>query len=454
MQIRKKLTLQFISIVAVITLLSSLAVYFFSADYRKDDFYNRLSNKANNTAKLLISVEEVDANLLRKIERDNPTSLPQEKIIIYNYKNEILYSSDETKTLKINDSLLDRIRLEHEIRFRQGAYEVLGFLFTEKFDRFVVIAGAVDIYGFNKLRNLRTILMVVFGVSTLLVFLAGWIYSGRALRPISRVIDQVGDISITSLNLRVDEGNGQDEIAHLAGTFNKMLDRLERAFKVQKNFIANASHELRTPLTVITGQLEVLLLKERNKEEYKSSLSSILEDMKSLNSISNRLLLLAQASSEATEKDFYTVRADEAVWQAESELLKRNPEYRIKTELSDDLDEDGLSVRGNEQLLKTAFINLMENACKYSSNHEVKIRLSKEVGSLKISFSDKGTGIAPEDADHIFEPFHRGKNTLTIKGHGIGLSIVERIITLHKGAISLHSVPDEGSTFTLILPLL
>src|SRR5690606_36112016 len=130
---------------------------FLSADYRQDDFYNRLFNKATNTVKLLIEVEEVDADLLKRIDKDDPVSLPKEKIIIYNYKNETLYSSDEKRELKIDRELLDEIRLNGEFRYKQGEYQIIGFLFTDKYDRFAVIAGAVDIYGLKKLHNLRNV---------------------------------------------------------------------------------------------------------------------------------------------------------------------------------------------------------------------------------------------------------------------------------------------------------
>ena len=286
MQIRKKLTLQFIIIVALILALSLLAIYFFSADYRRDDFYNRLLNKGTNSAKLLIEVEEIDAGLLRRIDQDNPMSLPKEIIAIYNYKNELLYGSDNDELLHIHQELLDCIRLEQEIRYRQGNHEILGFLYADKFDRFVVIIGAVDIYGLKKLHNLQTVIFLVFAISILVVFVSGSIYAAKALKPISRVVEQVNNITITSLNLKVDEGNGKDEIALLAATFNKMLSRLEAAFKIQKNFIANASHELRTPLTAITGQLEVALIKQRTPAAYQEILLSVLDDIKRLIEVS------------------------------------------------------------------------------------------------------------------------------------------------------------------------
>src|SRR6218665_3013837 len=122
MNIRTRLTLRFILSVAIIMIMSLVLIYIFSADYRTEDFYTRLHNKANNTAKLLIEVDEVDINLLRKIERDNPVSLPNEKIIVYDFHDEIIFSTDENNVINIDKNLLNSIRLEEEVRFRQGEY--------------------------------------------------------------------------------------------------------------------------------------------------------------------------------------------------------------------------------------------------------------------------------------------------------------------------------------------
>jgi signal transduction histidine kinase len=452
MQIRRKLTYQFLAIVATIMLLSSIAIYYFSANYRKADFYTRLLNKANNTVRLLIEVDEVDAKLLAKIDKDNPVSLPKEKIIIINYKNKVLYSTDKQKKIKITPDLLDKIRLEKEIRYKQGDYEILAFLFIEKYDRTIVIAGAIDEFGLRKLKNLRMVLFIVFGFGITLTFFAGWIYAGRALSPISNVVKQVENITITSLNLRVDEGNGEDEIAKLALTFNKMLERLETAFTIQKNFIANASHELRTPLTAITGQLEVVLMNERTNHEYQQTLHSVLEDMRNLNNISNRLLLLAQASSESSDVGFTNLRIDDIIWQTIAELQKRNNNYKINVDFDNSIGDDAkLTIKGNEQLLKAAVSNLIDNGCKYSFNHQVDIHIGSDGKYTVIQFTDNGIGIEKNDLIHIFEPFYRGENALSVKGHGIGLSLVEKIIKLHKGDIIVTSRVNVGTTFSVML---
>lgn len=454
MQIRRKLAIQFAAIVAIILFLFSASVYFFSANYRKQAFYDRLKSKATNVATLLLKFDEIDAALLKKIETDNPTSLPNEKITVYNYKNEVLYSSDDNHTLKVDDALLDQVRLNDEIRFTQGKDEVLGFLFTSKYDRFVVIAGAEDIYGFKKLANLRLVLFIAFGISLVLTFLAGSIYAGRALVPIARVIRQVNDIGVHSMNLRVEEGNGKDEIAALAHTFNNMLDRIEAAMKIQKDFISNASHELRNPLTAITGQLEVTLLNTRTPEEYKQTIASVLEDIQNLNRIANKLLLLAQTSADSEPMAMQTLRIDDIIWQARSEILKRDPKNSVHVIFDDSMDENKLSVKGNEQLLRSAIQNILDNGCKYSAAHRTEVRISTPDAHVQLLFRDAGIGISEEDLRHIFEPFHRGKNVENIRGHGIGLSLVQQIMRLHNGHISITSGIGKGTTVEVSLPSL
>ena len=276
--------------------------------------------------------------------------------------------------------------------------------------------------------------------------------SGRALKPIAKVIDQVNEISIKSLHLRVDEGNGHDEISQLALTFNKMLNRLENSFSMQENFIANASHELRTPLTAMSGQLEVVLMKERYPDDYKAVILSVLEEINSMADISNRLLLLARASSEKPLTNVKPIRIDEIIGQAKSDLQKRFPEYQIEISVSPDIDDENkLIVRGSELLLSTVIINLMDNGCKFSADHSVNVCIRHLDHHIHVEFSDHGIGIPQEDQDHILEPFHRGKNVVNLKGHGIGLSLVDMLMKLHNGKLSFTSALNKGSSFFIIL---
>lgn len=454
MNIRKRLTLLFIGIVFLILSVSFLTIYLLSSDYRKEDFYLRLTSKSINVAKLLIEVDEVDATLLSKIEQNNPTSLPQERITILNYRNEILYSSDSAQEIAIACDLLDRIRLEGEVRYGKDDFEVLGILYADRFDRFVVIAAAKDIIGLRKLKNLQTILLISFFGSMGLVSVSAWLYAGKALDPISKVISEVDSINATSLNIRLAEGNQLDEIGRLAQTFNRMLDRIENAFGIQRNFIANASHELRTPLTAITGKIEVTLLQPRTKERYEEVLQDLSIQIKNINQLSNRLLLLAQASDDGSIHKFAPLRVDEVLWLAKEDEEQIAVHYKIHIEMDRGLDDELLTIRGDEQLMKAAFVNLIDNACKYSDNHSVTIQVRAVHKNLILEFIDQGVGISSEEMGTIFEPFFRGKNTLHKTGHGIGLSLINRIIKIHNGTIEVRSELNQGTVFTVHLPLI
>ncbi len=267
------------------------------------------------------------------------------------------------------------------------------------------------------------------------------------------MVKKVEDISITSLNLRVPEGNGTDEIGRLAKTFNKMLERLETSFAMQKNFIANASHELRTPLTSINGQLEVLVMKDRTADEYKSALGSVLEDIKSLIDLSNRLLLIARTSAEGPSSYSNKIRIDEILWQAKEEIIRFNSGYHINISMDNSVtDSDQMTVNGDEYLLKVAVSNLMENACKYSPDKTVDISCGFSDKGINMLFEDRGLGISEEDIKKIFEPFYRGKNAISIPGSGIGLSLVNQIVKNHNGTINIISKVGTGTKITLILP--
>jgi len=454
MEIRSKLSLQFTAIVAVIQLILSVAIYFLFAQFRIEDLYSRLEDKATSMGQMLMEIEEIDTDLLKKIETNNPLSLPNEKTIIYDERDRLLFTNDDKGEMRIHSDLIDQVRLNNRIRSSFGEYEILGRLYTSASTRIVVFVGAIDLYGFRKLAVLKLILLIVFIAGLVIVYFAGRIFAGRAVQPILKVMSQVDQIGVTNLNARLDEGNSRDEIARLSATFNKLLERLETSFRVQKSFIANASHELNTPLTVITGQLEVVLMKARTNDEYAKSILDVLNEIRNLNVLSKKLLMLAQTSSEASNLNFSPLRIDDLLWQIRSDLVNRYPTFIIKIELDEELtDENQLIASGNEVLMKTAFANIIENGCKYSDNHQVVVRLSMIGQDLVIHFTDKGIGIPEQELPMIFQPFYRSRSAKNISGHGIGLSLVENIIILHKGYIRVSSQPGKGSDFEVGLPL-
>lgn len=453
MQIRTKLTYQFTFIVAVILILFSTSVYYFSSSYREHEFYSRLKDKAFTVSKLLSQdIKEVGPTILRAINKSTLPNLPEERISIYDFQNKLIFQSSDDSTM-ISNELINRIRHEKEIRYVNGDVQVIGELFVGQYDQFIVLASAYDKFGFSKLRFLKYVLLIGVFIAIVITFISGLFFSRQALQPIANVVGEVDQITATNLYSRVNEGNGTDEIAQLAIKFNKLLERLELAFEIQSSFVSNASHELRTPLTSLTGQLEVSLMNEKINEETKHLLKSLLEDIKSLNKLSNALLDLAQASLDILAIKLNQVRIDELIGHARAKLLKRNTNYKIGVDFKEFPEEESkLILRGSEQLLLVAIMNVIENACKYSSNTEANVVIFfKEKGIILIVF-DEGIGIPQRDLKHIFEPFFRGNNAKMQTGHGIGLTLTQRIINLHRGEILIESELNKGTSVRIFLP--
>jgi len=267
-----------------------------------------------------------------------------------------------------------------------------------------------------------------------------------------KVIQQVKNIDAGNLNARLKTGKNNDEIDQLIDTFNDLLGRIEKAFENQKLFVSNASHELRTPLTSITGQIEVSLMSEKSIDQYKEILISILEDIKTLNSLANGLLDLTQYYEQQNVLNLEEIRIDEILLGLQHEINNNKSNYTININFEGiDDDERHLTVHSSATMMNIIIQNLIENACKFSSNHTVEIVLSKENGFLKIQLSDKGIGIPEDELNRIFEPFYRAKNAKQIKGHGIGLSLVKKLIQIQNGSISIHSKLNKGTTVILLL---
>jgi signal transduction histidine kinase len=454
MQIRTKLTLQFLLLGGMIMIIASVSIWFTSARLRNDDFYTRLRNSARITARMVLDSDETGA-VRGKPESSYPIDLQNEKIIIIDYLNDTIYNNDTYGDIEIRNDLLERVRLYGRMSERQGNYLVLGTLYSTPLYRYVVIAGATDLEGEILLRKLAFTLTGVCIASLLLFALAGWIFAGRALKPITDVVKKVDAITISSINLRVPEGNGTDELGRLARTFNNMLARLENSFTVQKDFIANASHELRTPLTSINGQLDVLLMKDRPADDYKAAVQSVKDDIRSLISLTNKLLLMARAGSEPKASYNMKIRTDEVLWQARDDMKRTRNDAHINISIDESLtDAEQMLVAGDEDLLRTAFLNIIDNACKYSSDNTVYIRIENSGSAISIFFIDNGIGIPKDDLKKIFEPFYRAGDVHGHPGSGIGLALVNQIIKNHKGTIEISSEKGKGTTVKVSLPVI
>ncbi|MEJ0054718.1 MAG: HAMP domain-containing sensor histidine kinase [Bacteroidota bacterium] len=446
MQIRSRLTLQFSLLVGSILLVSFVLIYYFAHQFNRQQFHQRLNDKAVTSANLLLRVEEVDSALLKTIDRAKRDVLYGENITVYDQYDKEIYTNNDTIYFDISHNLLKDIRASDIKYFQQKGFEISAIDFHNNDREYVVIAGAMDIIGNQQLANLRLLLIIFFGVMMAIVTIAGWIYSGRALKPINNLIGEIESISVTDLHHRLQERKYNDEIGKLIIIFNRLLERIEKAFDLQKSFVSNVSHELKNPLTKITSQLEVTLLKKRSIEEYERTTESILEDIKDLNMLSGSLLDLASVHEDGRTFAMTRLRIDEVLWEVLEEVRSLKLSYQTEiVKVSMPEEEEKLYVFGNRYLVKVAFQNIIENACKFSPNHTARVSFSSSNRKIDIRVSDTGPGIDKNDLENIFQPFYRADRTSRIEGHGIGLSLSQRIIHIHKGTIEIDSTVGTGT---------
>lgn len=453
MKIRVKLLLLFLTLFASLLLAFAVFIYIYSAKTRKDQYYKQLKREAITKANLLFDAK-VPAALLHLIYKSAPNSLFEEEVAIYDTSFHLLYH-DAVQIDKVKETrkMIDQIVQQKEITFDQGPLQVVGLLYKHHQKTYVITAAANDRFGLNRLQEFKYALIVSFIIIISLTIAAGYYFVGRALKPVTEIVDKVAKITATNLYNRVQVKNQKDEIGELAHTFNHMLDRLEQSFDSQKNFVSNISHELRTPLSTIVGELQLALIRERSTDEYKEIIRLSLGDAQRLVRLSNDLLDLAKASYDQNTVGMKNLRADELLMDAREAVLKISENYKVDVQFAREIENDNdISVKGNEYLLKVAFINLMENACKFSPDHGCTVEIDFNTTYISLSFIDTGIGIHSEDLQNIFTAFYRGGNKDFAPGNGIGLSLSQKIISMHHGTIQINSVVNRGSTFRIDIP--
>ncbi len=445
MKLRSRLTLLFGLITAGILLAFALVVYYGASQSREREFYRLLRSEAITKANLYFDAK-VPEQLLQNIYRSNRELIYEVEAAIYAPPFELLYhDAVDIDYVKENPELIAEILQKGEVAFYEGDWQVVGLRVAHDGRDYAITAAAFDDYGFTKLANLRYNMGITGLVALLVLGLGGYFFSKRALEPVRRMNEKALRISATNMDLRLDTGPYRDELSELADTFNGMLNRLEQSFDAQKHFVHNVAHELRTPLAAIIAELELALHSERNTEELKSAIQLALGDARRLSRISGGLLDLAKASYDPSQITFETLRIDELMMEAVGALKQANPDYHIDLGFSEAHDPDAnLQLKANAYLLRVAFANVMDNACKFSPDKTCEVRIEAQKNRIEMAFSDRGPGIPEEDLAQLFEAFFRGENRDKARGSGIGLSLTKRIIDLHEGHIRVSS--EKGGT--------
>jgi heavy metal sensor kinase len=281
----------------------------------------------------------------------------------------------------------------------------------------------------------------------------GWILARRALRPVDRMTEAARRISAEHLNERLDTTGSDDELDRLAATLNEMLGRLDAAFRQVRQFSADASHELQTPLTILRGELEVALRAPRSEDEYRRVLASALEENERIARLVEGLLLLSRADAGVLRMDRQPV--DLAKLMAEvSEYVRVFAEaHGIAMEFKSVVP---ITIQGDREHLRRLLLNLVDNGIKYTpAGGLVTLTLQRDGEWAVLRVADTGIGLAPEELERIFQRFYRAPAAVDQgkEGSGLGLCIARSIAEAHGGHIQAESSLQQGSTFTVFLPL-
>ncbi|WP_143962869.1 ATP-binding protein [Litoribacter populi] len=452
MKIKSRLSFLFTLFSAVLLGGFTYAIYLTYLHNREEEFYKKIQLQAITKAELLLEAK-VHASTLQTIYESSYNVLFQEEVAIYTTDYELLYhDAVEIDIVKETPIMLERISRQGEIFFKQDDWQVVGIRYEHEGQTYLITAAAYDAYGFQKLENLKYSLMLILAIMLVVIYFTSHFFARKALKPLINLNQDIGKITASNLDLRLSRKE-KDEITEISQSFNHMLDRLEKSFNAQKNFVSNIAHELRTPLAALMAELEIATLKKKSKEELLEAVKNSLEDAKRMRELTQDLLDLAKASYETSEITMSSLRVDELLMESNIEIKRSFKNYQIQL-IFDETEDLEMEVNGNSYLLLVTFKNLMENACKFSADQSCHVKVGNKGKEVIISFHDNGPGIQLEEMDRIFEPFFRGANSDRAEGTGVGLSLCKRIVEIHKGSIAIESPQNQGAVFTVRLPLL
>ncbi len=292
------------------------------------------------------------------------------------------------------------------------------------------------------------------GPITLLATIGGgYFLAGRVLQPVKAMASAARHISADRLHERIAVVNPHDELGELAETLNQMIERLERSFEETQRFTADAAHELRTPLAIIRNEVEVALRLPRSREDYCRVLENLLEDTNRLSALADQLLFLSRHETGLSPTVRENVAVDELLREVVDNMQPVAKEKGVTLQLAENRPSQ---LHSDQRLLRRVFINLLDNAIKYTGNAgRICVTSQVSMEAVTIRVQDNGIGIPPEHLSRIFDRFYRvdAARSGEANGAGLGLSICRTIVRSMHGTIGMESQVGIGSTVTVTLPV-
>ncbi len=455
MSLRVRLTLLYITLVGGILLLFGVVVY----GLVSIALLNQVDETLERTALEVIDNTQVDELGELTIERLPALDLPTDLYVqVWGRDGELRASSPN---LTVLTEPLDQGAIGSSVPVYRSVVTgtvnmrvlTVPLVIGERVAGILQVASILAVIEATQ-RTLLSVLIVGTLTAIIVAGLAGWFTTNKALSPLEDVTQTALQITrADDLSHRIPyHGSPNDEVGQLILAFNQTLSRLESLFHTQRRFMADVGHELRTPLTVIKGNVGLM---RRIGETDEESLAGIESEVDRLTRLVGDLLLLAQAESGKLPLDRRLVELDTLLLEV-LQQMKILAGERLKLKLG---EIDQILVCGDKDRLKQVLVNLIGNAISYTpAGGEVVVGVSKTGDLARVTISDTGPGIPPDDLPHIFERFYRAEKSRTrsrdgSKGFGLGLSIAYWIINNHGGKIDVNSTVGEGTTFCVWLPL-
>jgi len=445
---------------------------------RYDALDRRLTTEADRVARLMAQdqasgarvVDEVSPSLATlRLDLQAPLDIVSDYVVVVDSASRIVYGSPETRrwspeaadSLRLRAFAVDR---NHETFDMVLDGVALRFVASEvpkppnaPWVIVMVVAGAPTRDLDTAPQRILGSMLLVLPIILLFSIGVGYLLSGRALRPLGSMIDELEAITDgRSLHRRLPSPTeSADEMDRLAHTLNAMLARLEASFSALRRFIADASHELKTPLTVMRVGVEHSLTDARTAPETIAALDETLQEVRRMTELVDTLLTLARVDEGRMELHTEPVELSELLGEVYETAQMLGEEAGV--EVTAEIAPPPVVVQGDRARLRQLALNLLSNAVKYTpAGGHVWLSLTAREEAATISVRDTGIGIAPGDVDRVFDRFWRAdaarSRTGERPGFGLGLSICRWIAEAHGGSIAVTSRPARGSTFTVTLP--
>lgn len=453
MNIRQKIVLSFSSVTIVLLAVAFLIIYTSFAEYREEEFQQRLKEKMTSTLNFLEEIQVLNNSILHALDRVTLNEAYEEKILLFDKDKKLIYSSIDDLKITFAESLLNDLNSENNwIETKNGDYDVVAVHLNFQNDEFYGISMAYDNFGYAKLEYLRYVLILIFIVITVVILVVTLYISRQISQPINTMAAQIENLTFDSGDHNIKIPNTRDEIHVLAVKFNELMKRLNESFAFQKHAVNHISHELKTPIAILVSNFE-RIEQEQNPEKVSAFIQQQKEDTKNLADIINSLLDISKAES-GININTERVRMDDLIFDIIERFKTLYPDFVFSVKLNEAIEsEDHLTLTGNRRLLTAVFTNLLANAIQYNTRSQAEVDISANVFAIKINITNEGETISAKEQPFMFQHFFRGENSRGTRGFGLGLVLINKIILLHKGSIEYQKKGESINIFSITLPL-